>query len=83
MKSSAGHGSEPVSGPLVRLFAERRPAILDGAMGEEDDTGFRREAGPERYAEFARRWARSGVAFIGGCCGTTPEYIRALTGGVR
>jgi 5-methyltetrahydrofolate--homocysteine methyltransferase len=31
-----------------------------------------------RFALLARDWVRAGVKIIGGCCGTTPEYIAAL-----
>ncbi|HWL09286.1 MAG TPA: homocysteine S-methyltransferase family protein [Planctomicrobium sp.] len=30
------------------------------------------------YAEFARQWKESGLQFLGGCCGTTPEFISAI-----
>jgi S-methylmethionine-dependent homocysteine/selenocysteine methylase len=33
---------------------------------------------PAEYAGFARRWIGLGASFMGGCCGTTPEYIRQL-----
>ena len=33
---------------------------------------------PIRYGEIARTWSRLGARLIGGCCGTTPEHIRAL-----
>ena len=33
---------------------------------------------PEQFAGYAREFVADGVRFIGGCCGTTPEYIRAL-----
>jgi len=33
---------------------------------------------PEKFAEVARRLVELGATFIGGCCGTTPEFIRAL-----
>jgi S-methylmethionine-dependent homocysteine/selenocysteine methylase len=35
------------------------------------------------YALLARRWAELGAAFIGGCCGTTPEHIRLLAEALR
>jgi len=35
-------------------------------------------ASPEYMAEYARRYAQLGVALIGGCCGTTPDHIRAM-----
>lgn len=31
-----------------------------------------------RFALLARDWVRAGVKIIGGCCGTTPEYIAAI-----
>jgi S-methylmethionine-dependent homocysteine/selenocysteine methylase len=33
---------------------------------------------PQRYADFAREWRKAGAQVIGGCCGTTPDHIRAL-----
>ena len=33
---------------------------------------------PEQFAESAKELLAAGANFIGGCCGTTPEYIRAL-----
>lgn len=32
----------------------------------------------DEYARYARRWAGAGARIIGGCCGTSPAYIRAL-----
>ncbi len=40
-------------------------------------------ANPEHFGVFARRMLKSGVRAIGGCCGTTPEHIRAMLGAVR
>jgi S-methylmethionine-dependent homocysteine/selenocysteine methylase len=34
--------------------------------------------GPDELAAQARGWIASGARIIGGCCGTTPEHIRAL-----
>ncbi len=33
---------------------------------------------PSYMADCARKFAELGVAIIGGCCGTTPEHIRAI-----
>jgi homocysteine S-methyltransferase len=38
---------------------------------------------PEYMAHYARRFLASGVAVIGGCCGTTPAHIGAIVGVVR
>jgi methionine synthase I (cobalamin-dependent) len=33
---------------------------------------------PEYMASFARKAIRAGAQFVGGCCGTTPDHIRAM-----
>jgi methionine synthase I (cobalamin-dependent)/5,10-methylenetetrahydrofolate reductase len=38
---------------------------------------------PEYYAEFARDAAALGVRILGGCCGTTPDHIRAMSDAVK
>lgn len=34
--------------------------------------------GPDEFASYAESFWESGVNIIGGCCGTTPEHIKAL-----
>ena len=38
---------------------------------------------PEYMASYARRFLRAGATFVGGCCGTTPNHIRAMRGALR
>ena len=38
---------------------------------------------PEYLASFGRKLVRAGGTFIGGCCGTTPNHIRAVRGALR
>ena len=39
---------------------------------------------PESFAPQLRDWARNGwLNIVGGCCGTTPEHIRAIADAVR
>lgn len=38
---------------------------------------------PEYMASFARKFVRAGVQFIGGCCGTAPNHIRAMHSAIR
>jgi homocysteine S-methyltransferase len=40
-------------------------------------------ASPEYVAEYARRMIELGVRFVGGCCGTTPEHVRAIRAAVE
>ncbi|MDR7414937.1 MAG: homocysteine S-methyltransferase family protein [Armatimonadota bacterium] len=47
------------------------------------ETGPVYDAGPLQLAEFGRRAIGLGVRVLGGCCGTTPDHIRALARAVR
>jgi len=38
---------------------------------------------PEYMASFARQAIQAGVQFVGGCCGTTPNHIRAMRSAMR
>jgi homocysteine S-methyltransferase len=38
---------------------------------------------PEYMAQYARRFLQAGVRILGGCCGTTPEHIRAVRAETR
>ncbi len=38
---------------------------------------------PEYMASFARKALRAGAQFVGGCCGTTPDHIRAMRSALR
>jgi 5-methyltetrahydrofolate--homocysteine methyltransferase len=52
-------------------------AGLPNAMGGYDET-------PERMGAFAKDFAESGfVNILGGCCGTTPDHIRAIAEAVK
>lgn len=52
-------------------------AGLPNAMGGYDET-------PENFAKNARQFCVDGlVNMIGGCCGTTPNYIEALWNAVK
>ncbi len=38
------------------------------------------ERSPQEYADLAKGWIEAGARAVGGCCGTRPEHIRALSG---
>jgi len=38
---------------------------------------------PEYMASFARKAIAAGAQFVGGCCGTTPNHIRAMRSAMR
>ena len=70
-------GSQMVCGgvPVSIQPNAGHPALIDGRTLYV--------ANPEHFGVFARRLLKSGVRLIGGCCGTTPEHIRAMQGAVR
>ena len=40
-------------------------------------------ASPETMAEYAVKFAKEGINIIGGCCGTTPEHLKAIVKAVK
>lgn len=52
----------------------------DEGMGWQLDARAADPRAAERYAEYARRWIDRGASILGGCCGTGPAHVRALTG---
>lgn len=69
--------SEYVTLPLV--------AKPNAGLPAQDGSGIY-SIGPEEFAAFVPEFLRAGAGALGGCCGTTPEYIRimadALSGAV-
>ncbi len=64
--------------PLVAKPNAGMPQLIDGA------TCFTMRA--ETFVSFATQFAEKGANLLGGCCGTTPDYIRLLKkeiGGAR
>lgn len=38
---------------------------------------------PEEFAAWGKKLVEAGASIMGGCCGTTPEHIRALTAAIK
>ncbi len=38
---------------------------------------------PEYMAEYAKMFIQRGVSIVGGCCGTTPKHIKAMSSAIR
>ncbi|BCS88819.1 homocysteine S-methyltransferase family protein [Pseudodesulfovibrio sediminis] len=55
-------------------FAEANAGLPE--LDDEGNTAFR--LSPDAFAEQASGFVALGAKFIGGCCGTTPDHIRAL-----
>jgi 5-methyltetrahydrofolate--homocysteine methyltransferase len=70
--------------PHVRTLADKCDALVMvyPNAGLPNDLGAYDEA-PETTASLVEEWARSGqVNILGGCCGSTPEHIRAIADAV-
>ena len=61
--------------PLLAKPNAGMPELIDG------QTVF--NVKPEEFAEVGKKLVEEGAAIIGGCCGTTPEHIRALKEAVK
>ena len=59
--------------------ARRSSSLLVGAYANVDS---RNPTKPSDYLLFAQRWVEAGAQIVGGCCGTTPEHVRALKQGL-
>lgn len=58
--------------PIIAKPNAGMPEIIDGV------TVFPMQS--KEFGEFAKDFYNEGVTILGGCCGTTPEHIRELTG---
>jgi S-methylmethionine-dependent homocysteine/selenocysteine methylase len=71
---------------IDRAFDELRaahpgPIGLYANVGHADDQvgwTLTDDVQPAAYAQHARQWLQHGAAIVGGCCGTTPDHIKAL-----
>lgn len=63
---------------LVEATGKPLAARPNAGMPREVDGRVFYESTPDYFARFARRFLQAGGRVLGGCCGTTPEHIRAL-----
>jgi homocysteine S-methyltransferase len=79
-------------GPQTILEAiEKMVAVTKRKLSAQPNAGMPREVGgrsmymasPEYMATYARHLIGAGARVVGGCCGTTPEHIRAIVEGIR
>jgi S-methylmethionine-dependent homocysteine/selenocysteine methylase len=67
----------------IGVYANRFKAIphgwcLDNPSCEGGLLPRRTDLNPEQYAAYARQWLTMGASIVGGCCGITPDHIRAV-----
>lgn len=66
--------------PLLRELCEntRLPVIAKPNAGLPDPMDGHYDMGPEAFVQALMPCLEAGVSIFGGCCGTSPEYIRQL-----
>ena len=79
-------GPRQLVGVVKELLANASiPVLLKPNAGlprvENDKTVF--DVSPADFADAVTELVQAGVRVVGGCCGTTPDYIRALSEGVK
>jgi methionine synthase / methylenetetrahydrofolate reductase(NADPH) len=79
-------------GPVAMLDAiERVRAVASLPLAAQPNAGMPRSVegrniylcSPEYMASYTRKFVAAGVQLIGGCCGTTPDHIRAMKSALR
>jgi len=82
--SNCGNGIEDMIGIVKAIRAANKtiPVMIQANAGVPEfvdgKTIFRES--PEMMASFVPELIKAGANIIGGCCGTTPEHIRAIGG---
>ena len=79
-------GPRQLAGVMKELLANASiPVLLKPNAGlprvEDGKTVF--DVSPADFADAVTALVKDGVRVVGGCCGTTPDYIRALSEGVK
>ena len=66
--------------PLLRELCEntRLPVIAKPNAGLPDPVDGHYDMGPEEFVRAMMACAEAGASILGGCCGTSPTYIRQL-----
>ena len=81
--SNCGVGAAELVASIVNLAAAADPSAIlvakaNCGIPQYVDGAIRFDGTPELMAEYARLALDAGARIIGGCCGTTPEHLRAM-----
>ncbi len=79
-------------GPVAMLEAvERMRRVTEIPLSAQPNAGMPRSVegrniylcSPEYMASYTRKFVAAGAQVVGGCCGTTPEHIKAMKAALR
>ncbi len=76
---------------ILRILKQMRAAVPDGYFSAMPNAGWPEQvggrimypAGPEYFGEYALTFYEAGTSVLGGCCGTTPEHIAAMSKAIQ
>ena len=68
---------------MAPVAAKKLSAQPNAGMPRDVSGRMMYMASPEYLASYARHLLHAGAKVIGGCCGTTPEHIRAMVAGLK
>ena len=71
---------------ILRILRQMQETVPDGKFSVMPNAGWPERvggrimypAGPEYFGDYSLAFRQAGAQVIGGCCGTTPEHIRAI-----
>jgi methionine synthase I (cobalamin-dependent)/5,10-methylenetetrahydrofolate reductase len=81
--SNCGSGPQSVFETVKKLgqvSGKELAAQPNAGLAQFVQGKFYYPSNPEYFARYGEKFLAAGVRIIGGCCGTTPEHIRALAG---
>ncbi|KAF0110151.1 MAG: homocysteine S-methyltransferase [Chloroflexi bacterium] len=72
---------------LLTILKQMKEALPDGLFSIMPNAGWPEQvegrimypAAPEYFGEYAQSFWQAGACLIGGCCGTTPAHIKAMS----
>ena len=79
--ANCSFGPKELSGVIDELLAcSSVPVVFmpNAGLPENKDGRAVYDVSPEEFADEVKKAAEKGVRIVGGCCGTTPEYISLL-----
>jgi methionine synthase / methylenetetrahydrofolate reductase (NADH) len=75
---NCGAGPQGCLDALAGMGGTSRAIIPNAGLPQRIEGQFVYAASPEYLAAMTARFVETGAAIVGGCCGTTPDHIRAM-----
>jgi len=58
-------------------------AMPNAGLPVRHEDGFAYTSSPDYFAEYAIKFVEAGASLVGGCCGTSPEHVTAMSQALR